>query len=602
MMRFAVLVKQIPAFEQMALGPGGRLVRDGTALEMSAYCRRAVSKAVELAASVTGGSVVVFTLGPPSAEDALREAVAWGLERGVEIRGVLLTDPAFAGSDTIATARLLAAAIECEGSFDLILTGKNSLDSDTGQVPPQLAELLDLPFAAGVKTLTLAGHILTVGCEHDDGWIDAEFRIPAVISCAERLCDPAKVPPEGRAAVPAHKIGTIRAAQLGPGPWGAAASLTVVGDVRRLTMQRSHQLDADAPVATQVANAVRSLLDRGALNAATSPEPPVLAPTGGPGPVVAVLAEPGHDALARELCGAATYLAASLSGSTVMVAPHAIDAATAGSWGADRLVHIDGAVAEEDVAAAMAGWARAERPWAILAGSTTAGREIAARLAAAVSAGLTGDAIELDASEGRLIAWKPAFGGLLVAAIAATSPVQMATVRAGVMPRPRLRSHLAEVVSIAATPRNRVNIRVRRQDTPLERLGEADVVIGVGTGVAQQELPRLEAVRELLNAEIGCTRKITDHGWMPHSSQIGITGRSIAPRLYFAIGTSGKFNHMAGVRSAGTVLAINADRMAPVFDHADVGIVADWRDCIDILEEELRQAITTRSAPVEARK
>lgn len=533
--RLAVLVKQIPAFEEMVLGPGGRLVRDGTALEMSAYCRRAVSKAVELAVNPPGSSVVVFTLGPPAAEDVLREAIAWGLNRGVEIRGVLLTDPAFAGSDTIATARLLAAAVEHEGPFDLILTGKNSLDADTGQVPPQLAELLDLPFLAGAKVLALDGNVVTVGCEYDDGWVDAEVRLPAVLSCAERLCDPAKVAPEGRAAVPAHAIGTLSAAQLGPGPWGAAASLTAVGDIRRLSVQRCRQLDADTPVATQVANAVRTLRDRGVLDGDAAPEPPALATTGGPGPVVAVVAEPGHDALARELCGTATYLAASLSGSTVMLAPHELSAATAGSWGADRLVYIEGSAVEEDIARAVAGWARAERPWAILAGSTTSGREIAARVAAAVDAGLTGDAIDLDVADGRLVAWKPAFGGLIVAA-----------------------------------------------------------VIGVGGGVAPEELHRLEALRELLGAEIGCTRKVTDHGWMPHSSQIGITGRSISPRLYVAIGTSGKFNHMVGVRSAGTVLAINPDRNAPVFDHADVGIVADWRECIAILEAEIRQVIGRR--------
>src|ERR1700704_2112849 len=101
-MRIAVLVKQIPKFEEMELGPDGRLRRDGIELEMNAYCRRAVSKAAELASASerAGSSVTVIPLGPPSAEDALREAIAWGMERDVDITGVLVTDPAFAGSDT----------------------------------------------------------------------------------------------------------------------------------------------------------------------------------------------------------------------------------------------------------------------------------------------------------------------------------------------------------------------------------------------------------------------------------------------------------------------------------------------------------------------
>src|SRR5689334_15321513 len=102
----------------MELGPDGRLRRDGVELEMNPYCRRAVSKAVELAAERPGSTVTVLTLGPPAADDTLREAVAWGLARDVDVAGVLVTDAAFAGSDTLATARALAAAIEHEGPFD----------------------------------------------------------------------------------------------------------------------------------------------------------------------------------------------------------------------------------------------------------------------------------------------------------------------------------------------------------------------------------------------------------------------------------------------------------------------------------------------------
>jgi electron transfer flavoprotein alpha subunit len=99
----------------------------------------------------------------------------------------------------------------------------------------------------------------------------------------------------------------------------------------------------------------------------------------------------------------------------------------------------------------------------------------------------------------------------------------------------------------------------------------------------------------VLGAELGCTRKITDAGWMPHARQIGITGRAIAPRLYVAIGTSGKFNHMVGVRAAQTVLAINPDPDALVWQHADVGVVARFQDCVPLLVDELRQVQRTAS-------
>ena len=142
-LRIAVLIKQVPRVEEMELGPGGVLRREGLELEMNPYCRRAVSKGVELVKEF-GGSTTVLTLGPPAAEDSLREAIAWGADRGV-----LVTDPAFAGSDTLATARALAAALELTGPFDLVLVGRNSVDADTGQVGPAVAELLGLPFVGG---------------------------------------------------------------------------------------------------------------------------------------------------------------------------------------------------------------------------------------------------------------------------------------------------------------------------------------------------------------------------------------------------------------------------------------------------------------------
>src|SRR5262249_39821444 len=146
-MRVAALVKQVPRFEEMAMGPDGRLQREGLDLELNPYCRRAVTKAVELARA-TGGTATIFTLGPPPAGASLREALAWAADDGV-----LITDPAFAGSDTLATARALAAALRREGPFDLVLLGRNSVDADTGQVPPAIAQLLDMPFAASVRRL-----------------------------------------------------------------------------------------------------------------------------------------------------------------------------------------------------------------------------------------------------------------------------------------------------------------------------------------------------------------------------------------------------------------------------------------------------------------
>jgi electron transfer flavoprotein alpha subunit len=591
-MRIAALVKQIPAFEEMELGDDGRLRRDGIELEMNPYCRRAVSQAVELAAAVGDGTVTVFTLGPPSADDTLREAIAWGRAANVATDGVLITDPAFAGSDTLATARALAAALERNGPFDLIVVGRNSVDADTGQVGPELAELLDLPFATGVRHLSLSRTTLHLRCEHDDGWVQAEIELPAIISTAERLIDPCKMPPEERATVPAEMITSLSAADLGSGPWGAAASPTSVGRVRMHDVARDRVV-LDGPIAAQVHDAVELLERRGALDG-DSGEPDWAGTVGPPrtgGTPVAVVLEPDRTNVARELLGAAAELAAAIDSHVVALSDDSYDVADLAAWGSDAIVRFDSDIVEAEIARSVADWAGAAAPWAILAPSTAWGREVSARAAARLGAGLTGDAVALEIDDGRLVAWKPAFGDQLVAAITASSPIQMATVRAGVLSTPSPRTGAEPTVNRLPAPAlGRVRVLARTRDDDLDVLADAPVVVGVGMGVDPSDYDALDPLLHVLGAELGATRKVTDKGWLPRARQIGITGRTLAPRLYVALGLGGKFNHMVGVRAAGTILAINPEPEALVFAAADIGIVGDWRDAVPLLVSEIERA------------
>ncbi|MCY3925939.1 MAG: hypothetical protein OXG52_10620, partial [bacterium] len=258
-LRVLALAKQIPVFEDMRLGPDRRLVRDGHVLHMNDYCRRGVAQGL-LVARASGGTLGVLTLGPPAADTVCREAVAFGADAGFHV-----TDPAFAGSDTLATARALAAAVEHLGPFDLILAGRNSVDADTGQVPPQLAELLGLPFACGVRRLRLTGERLSLLLEHNDEWLDVELEIPALLSCAERLIDPCKIKdPAVWAAVDGSRIQTIDASELGPGPWGAAASPTSVGPIWTLKIDRRREI-LSGSLAEGADRAIAVLDGRGAL-------------------------------------------------------------------------------------------------------------------------------------------------------------------------------------------------------------------------------------------------------------------------------------------------------------------------------------------------
>lgn len=634
-LHIAVGAKQVPLADALELGSGGRLRRDGVALEMNPYCRRAVAKGVELAAT-SGGTCTVFTLGPPSAEDLLREAVAWGATSGVH-----LTDPSFAGSDTLATSRALAAALAQGGPFDLVLFGRSSIDGDTGQVPPQIAQLLGLPYAEGVRRLSLVGNELRLGLEHDDRFVEVEIELPAVLSVAERLCDPCKVDASGRFAVPAHRIRTVPADALGPGPWGEAGSATRVGATRVIEVTRERRrLRGD--VQSQVIEAVQWLTERGALGGPrwlgapsagaggrgdpVEPDRLISEPIAAAGsevrhpspdaPVIGVLVEPGRAEAGAELLGGAESLARGLGGQLVAILPPGAavspttetETASASREGscvlgsADQIVRITSAtrprtLATDDIAAAVIGWARRTRPWALLATSTAFGREVAARTAVALGAGLIGDAVSFDLLHGELVAGKPAFAGALIADVTCTTDVRVATVRPGVLALPRQApSRGVSTLDISVSPASRVRTLDSHPDDDIEVLARAEVVIGVGAGVPPDEYSIVRSLAALLGAELAATRKVTDRGWLPRSRQVGLTGRSIAPCLYIAVGLSGKMNHMIGTRAAGAILAINAEPTAPVFDHADIGIVGDWHEVVPALERALRDNITSELA------
>lgn len=574
-LRIATLVKQIPKFEEMRLGDDGRLVRDGVELHMNDYCRRAVRTGCDLA-EATGGTCTAITLGPPEAHTVLREAILCGCAGGLHV-----SDPAFAGSDTLATARALAGALEAHGPWDLVLCGRNSVDADTGQVPAQVAELLGLPFLSGVRELDLVKGTVRVLLEHDDEWVRAEVDLPAVLSCAERLCDPCKIKePEAWATVDARLLTSITAAEIGPGLWGQAGSPTSVGKVRVLEVPRTGERLEGAGV-EQVDRVVEVLRDRGALVADDRPSDRVPEPSPD-GHEVVVLVEPDRERVAAELLA----VAAGLGGRVTAIGIGA--AADLSARGADRVLNVDGTLHEDDLAALLAQRLADDPPWAVLVPGTAWGRHVASRLAARLCAGLTGDAVGLERRGDRLVALKPAFGGRLVAEITCSSPIQMATVRPGVLPLPEPRGpRRIEVEHLRGDVRGRVRVLERWRDDDADLLANAEVVVGVGVGVDPDDLPLVRQCAKDLGAELCATRKVTDAGWMPRARQVGITGHSIAPRLYVAIGISGRFNHTIGVRQAGTIVGINTDPNCELWEGCDIGLVADWREALPALVERL---------------
>ncbi|MBM3672318.1 MAG: hypothetical protein FJW86_09100 [Actinobacteria bacterium] len=198
-MNIAVLVKQV----NTDAGP-----------EMDALSRRAAAQGAELAAAVGDGTVTAISLGPTSAEDVLRETIAWGRACSVMTEGVLVTSDAANHATPAAAAGILAATLASLEPFDVVLLGGRSSDDATGLLGTNLAPLLGMPFAAWARYLSVQARRLHVRCEHEDEWVQLTVEMPAVVSCAADLIQPCGASPTARALVPAELIRTVAADQL----------------------------------------------------------------------------------------------------------------------------------------------------------------------------------------------------------------------------------------------------------------------------------------------------------------------------------------------------------------------------------------------------
>jgi len=590
--RITALIKQVPKGDHSGrLDADGRLERAGAVTEMNPWCRRAVAQAVRLAGE-SGGRSTAITMGPPAAADVLREALAWGVDDALH-----LADPALAGSDCLITARALAATIAVlDDRPDLILVGASSVDGSTGAVGAMLAELLGLPFTGPV--LTLEPHTsgtttrLRTTVQYDTGIEDVDVQLPAVVAVAERSCNPAKAPAETWPT--GDTIRRVTTSDLTPGRWGLSGSPTKVANVHPAPLTRDPVIFRGRPE-TQVTRAITELIARGCFEAphAESVEPVPSGQLPG-GSEVVVLVGPGPSAGTQALLGAAASLAAEVGGSVTAVRTEQSSDDLA-RWGADAVVTLT-SDEPRPVAESLVKWMADREPWAVLGAALPWDREVLARLAVATGAGLMSDLVSLSISGTHLAGLKPSGGGTLAEIVSHGSP-QIATLRTGLLPlrTPRADRPLDDhTLHVSADPA--VRRAERRTGSEGDALDRADVVIGVGRGVAPERYAELEPMRVLLGAELAATRKVTDEGWMPHGRQLGITGRSVAPRMYFAVGLSGNLNHLAGASRAGTVLAINTDPAAEVFAHCDVGLVADWREVMPHLVEGLRNRVSAREA------
>ncbi len=287
-------------------------------------------------------------------------------------------------------------------------------------------------------------------------------------------------------------------------------------------------------------------------------------------------------------------------------------------YGADKVIVVDDPELKEyrtePYTHALASVINEYKPEIVLVGATAIGRDLGPRVSARVATGLTADCTVLEIGDfplnplpgkeqkhNQLLMTRPAFGGNTIATIACPDHrPQMATVRPGVMQKiTPVKGAKAEVIEFnpGFTPDNKYVeiLEVVKSVSETVDIMDAKILVSGGRGVGSAEnFKLLEDLAEAIGGEVSCSRAVVDNGWKPKDLQVGQTGKTVRPQVYFAIGISGAIQHVAGMEESDLIIAINKDETAPIFDVADYGIVGDLNKILPKLTEDIKAAVAAK--------
>ena len=287
-------------------------------------------------------------------------------------------------------------------------------------------------------------------------------------------------------------------------------------------------------------------------------------------------------------------------------------------YGADRVIVVDDPELKEyrtePYAHALASVIEKYKPEIFLVGATAIGRDLGPRVSARIHTGLTADCTQLDIGDfplnpvpgkeqkhNQLLMTRPAFGGTIATIACPDFRPQMATVRPGVMQKKERQAGVKaniEEFNPGFTPNhNYVEIlEVVKAVSETVDIMDAKILVSGGRGMGNAEnFKILEDLAEVIGGTVSCSRAVVDAGWKPKDLQVGQTGKTVRPNVYFAIGISGAIQHLAGMEESDIIIAINKDDTAPIFDVADYGLVGDLNKIVPALTEKLRAELASKN-------
>ncbi len=436
--------------------------------------------AYEEALKIKGAEVTIISMGPLTAKDFLLRLTRLGAKRAI-----LLSDKAFAGADTIATAYTLSLAVK-KLSPDLIFCGRQTLVGDTAQTGPMLSVYADASLITNVMSIDEIGQSITC-TTRELGSITADFPALLTIERINTLRLPSIISKLGEVEVwSAQDIGADES------KCGLAGSPTrVLKTYENYSGKRKCKFIAKEELGAVIEEALKKSVQRATVTEESGPRL---------SKVYVVGEEPLEFA---------------------------------------RSVSDDITVIDKSDSDTIAEQIRLEKPNAVLWASDDWSKQTAAKVSAMLDLGLCADCTTLETDGEGLIMYRPALSGSIIAKIVSLTRPAMATVRTA-------------------------------------KQG-GDIVVSAGFG-AKECIESVKSFANRLGAEMATTRKAVDNNIMPYSKQVGLTGKTISPPVYIAVGISGAVHHIVGMQAAGTVIAINPDKQAPIFEYADYGILCNAED------------------------
>lgn len=309
-----------------------------------------------------------------------------------------------------------------------------------------------------------------------------------------------------------------------------------------------------------------------------------------------------------EMLSEARKLADQLSGEACavllgsQVAPLAQEAA---AYGADKVYVCDDERLKDyrtdSYCKVMAGLVREHQPEILLLAATTNGRDLAARLASRLEAGLAADCVALSLEDGALVATRPMYGGNIMADVVFPEKrPAMCTIRPNAFPKAAPDpARQCEIISVPFEAQEE-ELRTQIQEILAKAGGEisltdAQIIVSGGRGLGDPSgFTLIRQLADTLHAAVGASRAAVDAGWIPYEHQVGQTGKTVGPKLYIACGISGALQHLAGMKTSDVIVAINKDEEAPIFEVANYGIVGDLYKVIPVMIEELEKVMADR--------